>query len=161
MSVFTDPENLQKEIDDIPTFKTLEEVKTRVDAVLPGWFMGVISKYSSDYDVLTENWKSITDTNKCTPKSILICADQEFMNPDHKLSSIYGDLFTKVGFCVRRSSDIITCVSCNSAIPCEALYNLLKEKCPTRVPTTWSNKCSSCYTTITATPTTATPLLCL
>jgi hypothetical protein len=141
---YVDPTNLQEELSLISTFKTLEDVKTHIELVFPKWYIGMINTYSTDYTVLDKNWKDLCEQINTSPKAVVIISDDNFMSPDHSLSRVYCELFTKLGFCIRRSSDLITCTVCHSGIPREHLYNLLKDKCSSDVPAVWANKCSTC-----------------
>jgi hypothetical protein len=141
---FQDPENLQEELSLVSTFKTLEDVKNHIATIFPDWYVGMIPKYSDDYIILQDNWNNLCVEINTTTKSIIIIRDEEFMLPNHELSKLYCELFTRLGFCVRKSSDLITCTVCNNALPREHLYNLLKEKFTSQVPAVWSTKCTTC-----------------
>jgi hypothetical protein len=97
------------------------------------------NKYSDDYPHLTKNWKFICNNLNVTPKKILLVDDIKFNGSNHL---IYENL-TKEGFVVRRKDEFIGCVYCGSAIPCQEIWKLLREKNLTNLKE-WSNKCTKC-----------------
>jgi hypothetical protein len=77
------------------------------------------------------------------PAQVMIVDDFDF-GPDYSLIGHFAECFTRAGFSVRTKSQFIPCEKCMSAIPNEALYNLLKDKEGVSVPNIWKDTCTSC-----------------
>lgn len=144
--VYADPLNLSEELTLISSYKTLGDVIKHINEIFPKWYIGTIERYSHDYPDLASNWVKVCkeiDPN-LVPKSIVVIGDELFMNNNHSLSRAYCELFVRLGFCVRRSSELITCGVCNAAVPRKEVHEYLVLQGFQNIPNTWSNLCSEC-----------------
>lgn len=141
--MFQDPENFQEIIDDLKKCNTPEEIQGYIERTCPGWLEFSLEKYSDDYPHLTANWNFICSRLGVSPQKIVLVSEIIF-DENHKTIRAYAEYVTRKGYVVRRSGEFIACERCNAAIPCEKIWELLKEK-NFSVPKVWKNTCSSCF----------------
>lgn len=141
---YTDTKDLHKIMDEIRASPTLGSVKDIVDREYPDFIKGlVLTGFSDDYPVLRQNWLQLCDLMKTTPKQIMIVDTWE-PDDDHVLIRYVTECFTKAGFLVRCTSEIVPCIACKKALPSNEYYDAMKKAGVTTLPQTWSNRCLNC-----------------
>ena len=61
---YQDPSNTEEILDKIRLSQTLGEIKNILDNTFPGWFIGMLPKFSEDYPNLTDSWNKICELAK-------------------------------------------------------------------------------------------------
>lgn len=144
MSQFSDPDNLDKIIEDIKSCRTIGELIELVNNVFSGWIIGLVPKYCSAYPHLTQNWHYICNQNRVRPAMIVIVS---YLSDDseHSLMNIFLDAFYKAGFVVRLVNHFAPCSSCYQAIvPSRSIYDKFVENNILRLPSLWTSTCQNC-----------------
>ena len=139
---FEDPPNVEEIKKHLTTLKTLADVKTYIDEILPNWFITVINDYSEDYSSLSKNWDEVCKKANCKKTQILIVEELSH-EPNFSLILLLAELFTRSGFAVRRKYEFIPCKVCGKAIATQYVWNILKNN-GENVPEVWSDKCINC-----------------
>ena len=124
---YQDPSNTEEILDNIRLSQTLGEIKNILDNTFPGWFLGMLPKFSEDYPNLTDSWNKICLQTNSEKKQIIIVDE---INPDkdkHSLLYVFIELFTKMGFIVRTKQEIIPCEKSGCALPTELNWSLYKK----------------------------------
>jgi hypothetical protein len=142
MQDFKDPVNKEEILEKLQTIKTREETHQFIDNHFPGWLVISLTEYSKDYNYLQKNWEKICEMSKCKTQEIVLVSDIKF-DKEHIAINVIAEFMTRNGYCVRRSEEFLSCVTCEKAIPCQNLWKLMKDK-NMPVPKKWSEKCSSC-----------------
>ena len=140
---YQDPSNTEEILDNIRLSQTLGEIKNILDNTFPGWFIGMLPKFSEDYPNLTDSWNKICLQTNSEKKQIIIVDE---INPDkdkHSLLYVFIELFTKMGFIVRTKQEIIPCEKCGCALPTQLSWSLYK-KAKLNIPENWSQFCIKC-----------------
>jgi len=140
---YQDPSNTEEILDNIRLSQTLGEIKNILDNTFPGWFVGMLPKFSDDYPNLTDSWNKICLQTNSEKKQIIIVDE---INPDkdkHSLIYVFIELFTKMGFIVRTKQEIIPCEKCGCALPTQLNWSLYK-KAKINIPEKWSQFCTKC-----------------
>jgi hypothetical protein len=125
------------------------EAEEIINEVFPGWLICHLYGYCDDYPHFTTNWEKICDKIGTTPKFIVLVNDIEFTESP-TLKNKICEFLTMYGYCVRRREEFLPCGSCEKAIPCREIWNLLKQhntNTPNSgivLPEVWSNKCVNC-----------------
>lgn len=138
----SDKDKLTELLNRIKTIKNPDEYLQFMNEVFPTWLLYTIERYSKDYPTLENNWKVICDKIGCSKKKIVI-VDGIYHDNDHLLLNIFCEQMTREGYIVRRYGELSKCISCESAIPSEQVYEKMKSN-GIKVPSKWSNKCSTC-----------------
>jgi hypothetical protein len=139
---YIDPPNTPEIVKKLEDLQTLGEVKDLIEKVFPDWFVTTMNNYCIDYPHLTTNWHQICKLTKSQPTQIVI-VEEIVEDKSHSLTTIFAECLTRAGFSVRRKREYIPCESCNNAIPNSAMWKLFKDN-KVNVPSSWSNKCSTC-----------------
>lgn len=117
-----------------------EDVINYVNEILPDWIEDILDSYSTDYDYLNRNWRCICQAGNVSTKKIILVKNINF---DNDLISNVGEILTRKGYCVRRTSEFIVCDVCKKALPDYDMWKFLKEK-KAPIPKIWNNKCENC-----------------
>jgi len=130
---FVDPTDKDEILNKLKELPTLGDVKKLVDEVFPGWFTGIIKRYSLDYPQLQKNWEDICNKNNVSPLEILLVRNIIWDDDNHILVKTFCELFTRSGFSVRRLGEYFPCEICDLALPnkniCELLQTPFKTTC--------------------------------
>lgn len=141
---YQDPEDqevVNSIIERIKNAPSVGDIKKIIDEVFPGWIVAFLKTYSKDYPNFNTNWKKICIQLGVKQSEIMIVDYIDFSNNDnYKLVRMFCELFTRAGFSVRTKDDFIPCSNCDSAIPTETMYKILKSRAVV-VPNTYSNVC--------------------
>jgi hypothetical protein len=122
----------------ITQLKTMKEVFEYIDETHPGWVIDMYDGYSKDYKELDDNWRTICEAFKTTPKRIILI---EKLQVDDHFS--FAELLSQCGFVVRTRYEFSPCATCRLLIPNEEVYNRLKSS-GKAVPELWNSKCQGC-----------------
>lgn len=122
--------------------KNEEDIYLKVNELFPGWLKAVFGRYSDDYPHLLNNWKIICEKAETQPQRIILVSDIIF-EKNYTILMRTCEFLTKLGYCIRREGELIGCSACNSAMPTQPIWHLMKEK-GIPVPSSWSKKCRSC-----------------
>jgi hypothetical protein len=117
-----------------------KEIFAVLEKYYPDWVVNCLAQYSDDYPVLTKNWQHICKLVSHEPSKILLVSQLAFKD---KRQIEVCDYLTKQGYCVRRFEEFTSCIKCKSAIPCEEVYNSMKNK-GVQVPEVWIESCQKC-----------------
>lgn len=139
---FADPENLKEVLMELKKVSSEKEEKEFTLKYLPGWLVRSYDKYCEDYPRLDENWTSICEKVKQTKKSIVAVTSIP-VDEDHLLIHLLCERFTRLGYTVRRDSELIPCSVCDAAIPSRDTWKHMK-RMSLDVPNKWSDQCSTC-----------------
>lgn len=126
----------------LENFTSREQFESFINTNFPNWLLYSLNDYSEDYPHFKQNWITICKSLNVQPKNIILVNKIQFEDKNDPLIQIC-EFMTKKGYVVRRVDEFIPCSSCEKAIPCEEIYELLKER-NFKVPSSWQNKCSSC-----------------
>ena len=140
--MYSDPTNKEHYINKIKNSPSIGDVKKIMDDLYPTLFITLLDTYSDDYPDLNKNWNNMCDNLKVKNKKIIIL-DNYNENDNCTLIKIFSELFTLSGFSVRCKNELIPCKICSKALPCEFLYDLIKNKYK-NIPSTWSPFCKKC-----------------
>jgi hypothetical protein len=143
MDKYADPPNVDNIIDKIKNLPTLGDIKPLVDEYFPDWIVGIIDSYSEDYPMLEKNWRHVCKQLNVTPVKIIIVDCNIILDDTHKLVSLFSEILTKSGFCVRSKNHLFPCKKCGKALPQPEFYDLLKPN-HSNIPTKWSIICENC-----------------
>ena len=144
MSQFTDPDDLDRIVQDIKSCKTIGELIELVNNVFSGWIIGLVPRYCNAYPHLTQNWNYISNQMRVQPSMIVIVS---YLSDDreHSLMNIFLETFYKAGFVVRLIDHFAPCSTCLQAIvPSRAIYNKFVENNILRLPSVWTSTCQEC-----------------
>ena len=140
---YANPENTQDILKLISTLPTLGDVKPVLEETFPGWIVGGMPYYSSDYQHLQKNWEMMCKAMSVKPVQIVI-VDELYFDDEHSLLQVFGDIMTQSGFCVRRKEEFFPCKKCGAALPQPGLYDIMKEKGVASLPNRWFPICTNC-----------------
>ena len=146
--MYQDNDNSTLIVDELKTCTTALDLMNIIYREFPDWITSVVPTYSDDYPSLKKNWFDvIVETNKksslqTTPQAILLVSHLQFGTNYITLTTIC-ELLTIMGYVVRRNTEFVVCSVCLKAIPCEQLYNKLKQFNKPR-PSVWNVLCTSC-----------------
>lgn len=140
--LFKDPPNYEDLMVGLKNASSPEEIQNIILTTFPGWIRTQMDCYSPDYDFLQRNWNKVTTMTRSSMKKILL-VERLQLDANHKLITLFAELMTNAGYCVRQVSEFGACPVCTRAIPFEALWIRLKER-NLPVPARWSNTCSGC-----------------
>jgi hypothetical protein len=143
MNEYCDPPNVDEILEQIRNLPTLGDIKPLVDEYFPGWLIGTIDEYSKDYPSLDKNWKTICNKLNVRPAKIIIVDCNMMLDDKHKLISLFSEILTKSGFCVRSKNHLFACKKCGRALAQPEFYDLLKTN-NNVVPQIWSVICEKC-----------------
>lgn len=138
---FIDPPNFQVLVDSLNR-ASAEEIEAIILNTFPNWIAMQLNGYSPDYAYLQRNWGKVAEATNSQMKKILIVRRLQ-ISPNHRLISMFAEIMTSAGYCVRQSSEFGACPRCHLAIPFEALWARLKER-GCAVPDRWSASCQGC-----------------
>lgn len=95
-------------------------------------------EYSKDYEFLQKNWKDMcTKMLQVNPQGIIILKEELDLESCEEL--------TKLGFCIRRNTELIPCEVCNRALLSKEMYEYMKSINRTEfIPDIWNSKCQEC-----------------
>ena len=144
MSQFTDPEDLDRVIDDIKACKTIGDLIELVNNVFLGWIIGLVPRYCESYPHLTQNWHYICHQHRVQPVMIVIVS---YLSDDkeHSLMNIVLEAFYKAGFVVRLVEHFAPCSSCEQfVVPTREIYDKFVENNILRLPSVWTSTCKVC-----------------
>lgn len=140
---YLDPDNVMSIKEEIKNAPNLGSLKAIVDRVYPNWIKGVMTDYSNDYPELKKNWYEVCEKNNTSPKQIML-VDFISFDPQYSLISIFSEILTLSGFCVRSKQEIFPCMICEKAIPQVHIYNLLQKNGNSKIPRVWRTSCEDC-----------------
>lgn len=143
MSKYQDPESEEVKnniIEKIKQCPNIGAIKDLVDQVYPGWVITFFKSYSSDYPNFNTNWKKLCIQLGVPQTEIIIVDMVDFTSDKYTLIRMFSELFTRAGFSVRDKKDFIPCSKCNSLLPTEYMYNMLKSR-KVPVPKVYSDTC--------------------
>jgi len=154
---YLDPSYADQIINLIKKAPSMKEVQQVIDKYYPTWIVKKIPKYSKDYELLNLTWRNMARQLRCKRQEILLVESIEF-DEKHTVINILGEIFTKIGFSVRRIDEIIPCRVCGFGIPNRMLYNEMKKRrddyetgkiknattFSNTCPDEWSDCCCSC-----------------
>lgn len=140
---YNDPPNVDSIIEEIKQLPTLGDIKPLLDKYFPDWIVGSIDEYSKDYLVLEKNWKHVCGKLKVKPANIIIVNANIVLDDNHKLISLFSEILTKTGFCVRSKNHLFPCKKCGRALPQPEFYDILKNNYA-NIPGKWSVVCENC-----------------
>jgi hypothetical protein len=143
MSNYVDPPNVESIIEEIKQLPTLGDIKPLVDKYFPEWIVGSINEYSRDYLMLENNWKNVCKKLNVKPTNIIIVDSNIVLDDNHKLVSLFSEILTKSGFCVRSKHHLFPCKKCGRALPQPEFYDILKSN-HANIPGKWSVVCENC-----------------
>lgn len=143
MSKYIDPPDVETIINEIKNLPTLGDIKPLVDKYFPEWIIGTIEGYSKDYIFLENNWKNVCNKMNVSPTKIIIVDSNIMMDGNHKLISLFAEILTKSGFCVRSKNHFFACKKCGRALPHTETYDIFKNN-NNIIPETWSTICEKC-----------------
>ena len=144
MSQFTDPEDLDRVVEDIKACKTIGELIELVNNVFSGWIIGLVPRYCESYPHLTQNWNYICNQNGVRPTMIVIVS---YLSDDkeHSLMNIFLEAFYKAGFVVRLVDHFAPCSTCyQMVVPSREIYDKFVENNILRLPSVWTSTCKQC-----------------
>jgi hypothetical protein len=141
--LYKDPENRDEILDKIKDCETLKDINELIKEVYPTWIVNFIDNYSTDYPHLQANWKYVVREMNIKKGQILLIDDYK-SDDDHKLIQIFFDIYTSLGFIVRKKDELIPCNICHRAIPNETLFKKMKDAKLNLKIDTWSSTCSTC-----------------
>jgi hypothetical protein len=142
LDIYTDPPDYKQIANLLTDISNITHVFSLIDSIFPSWIIEKSEKYSQDYAFLTENWKRVCSLNNTSPTQIIL-VDSLIFDDNHKLIQIFCNLLTTAGYCIRRRTEFQTCKYCNTCIPSESLYYIMKNM-NTPTPLFWSAKCQHC-----------------
>ena len=139
---YMDPPNYEALMNGLKNAGSPDEIEDIILATFPGWIRTQMEAYSPDYDYLQKNWVKVARMTQTIPKKILLVEKLQ-IDEHHRLITLFAELMTNAGYCVRQVSEFGSCPVCTRAIPFEALWLRFRErKLP--VPAVWSDTCSGC-----------------
>lgn len=144
---YEDPENTVEIMNQLQNeCKTMKEVFDKIEETFPGLIYAITPKYCDDYPHLTGNWHQVLAFNEARQhrKGLVVL----FKIREWKESSLVGqfaELLTFSGCSVRTWAEFHLCPKCQSAIPSEPMYHLMKEQIKgLNLPATYSMLCTKC-----------------
>ena len=144
MNNYEDPNNVEDIIEEIKSLPTLGDIKPLVDKYFPGWIIGTLDGYSKDYMFLENNWRTVCNMMNIKPLKIMIVDSNIVLDSSHKLISLFSEILTKSGFCVRSKNHLLPCKKCGRALPQPEFYDVLKTNNNFKIPRIWSTVCENC-----------------
>ena len=138
-----DPPNKNEILQQLHTLSNAKDTVKFIETHFPGWLILSLNNYSKDYPHFQANWEKICQMANTTPQKIVLVSDIKF-DEEHVATSVMAEFMTRNGYCVRRAAEFVACAECESAIPCQDLWVLLRNK-GMPVPSNWSNHCSGCW----------------
>lgn len=121
-------------------------LQEKLETLYPGWCTLELDGYSEDYPHLTKNWKVMCGKVGISPKKLLLVKNIEFDNKnDQKVDFTLRlcEVLTRKGYCVRRADEFLCCVHCELAIPCEQVWQKMRDN-NMPVVSVWGNVCGGC-----------------
>jgi hypothetical protein len=139
-----------KIISELKTCPTGGDVFKLIYSTFPNWIIDSYESYSTDYEILQNNWLQTCIKLNYIPQKIIMVdklnqpsQKQDELQNQYILISTFSEVLTKMGFIVRSKYDIISCVVCNKVLLSELLYNSIESSHFIK-PSRWSNKCINC-----------------
>ena len=121
-----------------------KELLEYIDSKLPNWVEHIANEYRDDYPHLISNWKKLCKKMEMKPTKILLVSQIPAPKDSNcnKLILRYGDILTRLGYIVRRSSEFTICKTTDKVIPTEDLYNYMINIPQIRnlLPNKWSDE---------------------
>jgi len=122
---------------------THDECIAKVNTDLPGWLTGVYDAYRSDYPHLISNWLKVCKMVKTSPKKILLVKEIPHIRDENLNMKIidYCNILARLGYIVRRESELVVCKSTGKIIPSKELhkYMLTSPNLKSLIPEVWNN----------------------
>lgn len=137
-----------KIISELKICPTGGDVFKLIYSTFPNWIIDSYESYSTDYEILQNNWLQTCIKLNYIPQKIIMVdklnLNKELQN-QYILISTFSEVLTRMGFIVRSKYDIISCVVCNKVLLSELLYNSISNEGSLFIkPSRWSNKCINC-----------------
>ena len=150
---------LEQLLNELKGITSDEVLINKINSKYPGWITHIAQEYSEDYPRFSETWRFILSKSGMQPKKIIIVEEIPTEKTDDNIYQYYlCDILTKLGFVVRRNTELQICHKCGRAILTNSYYNQFKDSIPqilendrtiglnfsVDIPDEWQNCCKNC-----------------
>ena len=112
----------------------------------PDWIVRRLQHYALEYAVLENNWVQLCQRWNTTPQEILVVTflpDQSNIL-SYQILMTFSNRLTKLGFVVRKESDLTACSVCKHALLSKEAFDFLKQRKSQFLPEKWTQVCQAC-----------------